>query len=338
VVTSEEDRRTKAAPSEDALNAARLIAGLRRRRAACVRHWPRGLTLALRRAERARRPMPLRAGRPSAERLPFWLVVPWRLDEAYRSPRSARASFLADALWGQYCLFQCIRLQDDVFDGHTTDLALVYASDQFLIEAERAFRKHFRRSSRFWGVFWQAFESTTQAIVHVDEMQKSVGCDPATLARQYAKVGSVLKIGTTAVCLGHRRPGDLAALGRLADDVAMGDQILDDLEDVADDLGHGRFNYVAQRICGRGGTARSDPEDARRAIARALAVGDGAGQVLGDARRYFDRAAATAEGLRIPALSTLPAAGRRAVDGLARAFHRAQVKVVLAPILAGAQR
>ena len=280
--------------------------------------------------------MPVRARRSLPEGLPFWLVVPWKLDEAYRSRGvgGARTSFLADVLWGQYCLFQCIRLQDDVFDGHTKDLALVYAADQFLIDAERTFAKHFPRSSRFWDAFWPAFESTTQAIVRVDELQKRIGCDPARLGREYAKVAAVLKVGTAAVCFAHGRPGGVAALDRFADDCAIGDQILDDLEDVDEDLRRGRFNYVAQRICGgRAGRARSDPAEARREIARALALGDAAGRIIGDARRHFDRAAVTADGLRIPALGALTAGARRSVHGLERAFHRAQVKTLLGPIL-----
>jgi hypothetical protein len=269
--------------------------------------------------------------------MPSWMVVPRALNAAYRSNGSRPGrSFLADVLWGQYCLFQCIRLQDDVFDGHTTDLALVYASDQFLIEAERTFAKHFARSSRFWAVFRKAVESTTRAILQVDELQKRVGCDPARLAREYAKVNAIFKVGTTAVCLQHRRPRDVAAVDRFADDYAMADQILDDLDDVEEDLRRGRFNYVAQRICGRrAGRALSDPKEARREIGRALALGDGADRVLGDARRRFERASVTADRLRIPAMGALATAGRRSVHELQGAFHRAQVKRMLAPILAG---
>lgn len=287
----------------------------------------------MRRAERPRPPLPVR-GAPSSARLPFWLVVPWRLDEAYRARRNGpRGSFLDDVLWAQYCLFQCIRLQDDVFDGHTKDLALVYAADQFLIEAERTFAKHFARSARFWDVFRGAVETTTRAIVRVDELQRRVGCDPARLAREYAKVAAVLEVGTAAVCIAHRRTGDAAALSRFADECAMADQILDDLEDVEDDLQRGRFNYVAQRICGRRASRPSDPDAARRQIARALALGDGGERILDDARRRFDRAAVTAEGLGIPAVSAMAADARRSLDALRRAHHRAQVKRVLAPIL-----
>ena len=266
------------------------------------------------------------------------MLVPRALDAAYRSRGSRPGrSFLDDVLWGQYCLFQCIRLQDDVFDGHTADRALVYVSDQFLVEADRAFARHFPRSSRFWEAFRGALESTTRAIVQVDELQKRVGCDPARLAREYAKVGAVLEVGAAAVCLEYRRARDLGALGRFADEYAIGDQILDDLEDVEDDLRRRRFNYVAQRICA-GRPVSSDPESARPEIARALAREDGAALVLGDARRHFERAAVTAARLRIPAISALAAAGLRSVEGLGRALHRAQVRVVLAPVLAGAQR
>jgi hypothetical protein len=259
--------------------------------------------------------------------MPFWLLVPCRLDEAFRSRRTRGGgpAALADILWGQYCLFQCIRLQDDVFDGHATDLALVYAANQFLVEAESAFAKCLPRTSRFWGVFWKALESTTQAIVRVDAMQKRIGCDPARLAREYARVAAVLKVGTAAVCFGRRRTRDLAALGRFADSYAMADQILDDLDDVAEDLRRRRFNYVAQRLCG--GRVRR-LEVARRAIARALVSGEGGDLILGDARRHLARAAATADGLDLPALRDYAAQAGRALDSRRRALHRTRLELV----------
>jgi hypothetical protein len=265
--------------------------------------------------------------------VPAWTAVPVALDEAYRPRPSLRGrSFLADVVWGQYCLFQCIRLQDDVFDGHSTDVALIYAADQFLIEAERTFAKHLPRSSRFWEVFRTSVESTTRAVVQVDELQKRVGARPSRLAREYARVGAIFKVGATAVCLAHRRTRDLAALGRFFDDVAAGDQILDDLEDVDADLRRGRFNYVAQKIFDRRSRVASDPARARHEVARALAAGDGADRVLDDARRRFARASVTAARLRVPAIVALAATARRSVDELKRGFHRAQVQRVTAAI------
>ena len=238
-----------------------------------------------------------------------------------------RRGLLGDALWGQYCLFKCIRLQDDVFDGHATDLTLVYAADLFLVEAERAFAPHFPRRSPFWTVFWPALESTARAIVTVDALQRRPGCDPARLAREYARVAAVLKVGAAAVCLGHRRAADAAALDALADEWAIADQILDDLDDVADDLRRGRFNYVAQRLCrGRGADALTAAE-ARRAVARALARGGGADRVLDDAGRRFARAARAARDLGVPAVAELTAAGSRAVDARRRAFLGAQARL-----------
>jgi ribosomal protein L29 len=122
---------------------------------------------------------------------------------------------------------------------------------------------------------------------------------------------------------------DLPALARFFDDVATGDQILDDLEDVDDDLRRGRFNYVAQRLC-RGRVGTFDIEKVRREIARALALDDGADRVLDDARRRFVRASATAARMRIPALVALAATAARSVDDLALGFHRAQVRRVMA--------
>jgi hypothetical protein len=236
-----------------------------------------------------------------------------------RPPR--RRSFLADAVWGQFCLFQCVRLQDDVFDRHSADAALVYAGDQFLIESERTLARHFPITSPFWEIWRTAFETTTRSIVTVDAMQKRVGGDPARLGRQYAKVGAIFQVGAAAVCLAHRKPRAIGPVRRFFDAIAIGDQILDDLDDVEDDLRRGRFNYVAQRL--QGGHAR---------LARALVAGDGADVILGDARRHFTRAAAVARRLRIPGMTALAAAALRSVDERQRAFHRAQVARTFRPL------
>jgi hypothetical protein len=268
-------------------------------------------------------------------RVPPWIAIPVALDDAYGRGRRARLapSFLADVVWGQYCLFLCIRLQDDVFDHHTPDHTLLYAGDQFLIEAERAFARHFPRPSSFWEIYRTAVETTTRSIVMVDEMQKRAGGAPARLAREYARVAAIFKVGASAIGIARGRTRDLAALRRFFDAMAVGDQILDDLADVDDDLRRGRFNYVAQRVGPRGrGTST---EAARRAIARSLASGDGAEGVLLDAQRRFTRAQRIAEGARLPMLIAVASNAVDSVDALRRAFHRAEVKRVLAPIVAG---
>ena len=289
---------------------------LRRRRAQVLRRWPAEIARPILGHDRARHAA---AGRARGL-LPFWIAVPVRLDDAFGR---AGPGFLADVLWGQYCLFECIRLQDDVFDGHTTDLALVYGANQFLVEAERAFARQFSRPSPFWPAFWRALERSTQAIVRVDALQRRRGRAPARLAREYAGVAAVLGVGTTAVCLRNRRPAAAARLQAIADEWAIGDQILDDLDDVADDLRRGRFNYVAQRVGGRA----VGLEPVRRSVARAIALGDGASLVLGDARKRFDRAAVLAGRLGLPGVTAVADAARRMVDDRVRGFARAQARL-----------
>ena len=263
-------------------------------------------------------------------RLPSWIAVPLALDAAY-GPRS-RGPFLRDVVWAQFCLFQCIRLQDDVFDRHTTDLALVFASDQYLVEAERTFARHFPRSSRFWEIFRSSVETTTRAIVQVDAWQRRLGVDPARLAREYAKVAAVLEVGAIAVCLAHRRGGAVADVRRFLDSAAIGDQILDDFEDLAEDLRRSRFNYVAQRLHD-GGRPHAERRRAERQIAAALQRRDGVARILSDAERRFARAAAAARRLAIPALGEMAGAAQRSVRDMQARVHRAEVARVLGPLL-----
>jgi hypothetical protein len=235
-----------------------------------------------------------------------------------------------DVLWAQFCLFLFVRIQDDLFDGQATDKRLIYAADQFLIEAERTFGRYFARSSPFWSLFHQALESSTRAILRVDQLQQEPCGRPAQLLEAYAQVAAIFKVGTAAVCLKMRRGRDLVALSRFADEMAMAGQILDDLEDVEEDLRRRRFNYVAKRLLDGG---RADPTQAVERVAREIVLGDGARRVLGEAARHTQRAAAALERLDCPAASAQVESSLRALARLGRTLHRRSIELVLGPLM-----
>ncbi|HVR71730.1 MAG TPA: hypothetical protein VMT87_12885 [Vicinamibacteria bacterium] len=261
---------------------------------------------------------------------PYWTVLPRAL--VRRSGIRVRGNLLRDVLWGQFCLFLFVRIQDDLFDGQASDRRLLYAADQFLIEAERAFERQFARSCRFWSVFHGALESTTRAILRIDRLQ----CQPegrcGDLAAGYAEIAAIFKVGTAAICLKLRQPADLASLAQFADEVAIGGQIIDDLEDVHEDLGRNRYNYVAKRLLGGRSTT---PEEAARHITREIVLGDGASRILGDVQRHLERAAMVLESVDCPPARSQVDQAFRDLVRLKRALHRRSVQRVFHPLLSG---
>jgi hypothetical protein len=180
---------------------------------------------------------------------PYWLLIPAWLSGTINSGKGQSRigrTVLNDILWGQYCLFLSVRIQDDLFDRHVRSRALIYAADQFFLEAGRIFERHFRNRPLFWKYYYGYLEETTLAIVAADGLQKSRLNKPALLLNEYARVSSLFKIGMAAVCLLGKRERQLTALTEAADFLAKAAQIADDVEDSLDDLRSGRLNYAVQ--------------------------------------------------------------------------------------------
>ena len=279
--------------------------------------------------------MRLRAAlnRPAAGKPPFWAVLPSSLTRAYGGQKALREHrrFLADAVWAQYCLFKCVRLQDDLYDGQERDLSRVFVADQFLIEAERRFSKHFRQAGAFWEAFHNALERTTLAILDADLLQKRPGGHPRELLAAYARVNSIFTVGAAAVCIKFHRPLDLARVATLAGEVAKASQILDDLEDLAEDLSRERFNYAAKVLL-----AGKEPATIGRAIqliGREVTLGDGASRLLEEARLHFGRAATISDGLGCVEMTHYLVAAETTMDRVKVRFHRRQVKDAFASMI-----
>jgi hypothetical protein len=237
-------------------------------------------------------------------------------------------SFLGDVEWGQHCLFAFVRLQDDVLDGQAAGPALLFAADQYLFEAERAFGGHFSRASRFWSLLLESLETSTRAIVEADGWQRRPGRKAADLLPKYAEIAAVFRVGSAAVCLKAGRARDLPALARFSDGIATAGQICDDLIDVTEDLRRGRYNYVAQLLLGSARRAL-DAREAERRIARAIVSSDGADRVFREVRRNLAAAERAAGALPCPEARAHVAFWRGEVDRMASELHRRSVRAVL---------
>lgn len=194
---------------------------------------------------RARGGRDLRETRTRSSLSAYWKQLPVWLAQVYGQRRIRRA-VLKDILWGQYCLFKAIRIQDDLFDGHATSPSLIYVSDQFLIEAERVFARHFEKSSPFWHHYRSALRTTTQAIVEVDALQKKPAASPRRLLNLFPKVNAIFNVGPLAVCIAVKAPHThIQRVFQLTKSFAIIGQVVDDFKDLKQDLGRKRYNYVA---------------------------------------------------------------------------------------------
>ena len=181
-------------------------------------------------------------------RLPYWKILPTVLFDSFHgeTPRPhLPRGFLPDIQWGQYCLYLFIRFQDDLFDGQANEPALIYASDQCLLEADRIFAKFFPLNSWFWNEYRRNLICTTQSIVEVDDMLRKSTCRSEDLLEGYARESAILKVGSAALCAVARRHRAYKLVSLFCDEMAKAGQIVDDLRDLDEDLRKKRYNYVA---------------------------------------------------------------------------------------------
>ncbi len=253
----------------------------------------------------------------------YWLVLPSWLERRYsREPPDATggvSTFLQDVLWGQYALFAAVRIQDDLFDGQAQWPALIFASDQFLLEAEGSFRRACGDHPAFWPIYRECLETTLQAIVETDVLLQGESTSPEVLLEKYAAVSSVFKLGSAAVCLRRDRFDDFTFVGRFCDEMARVSQIFDDLEDVVDDLTRGRSNFVA-RILGINLPRPGNGEKMAEIVAEQLVGERKSDRVLAEARKHLDRAEDAVRPIALPESGPYLASQKEILGDLERVF------------------
>jgi hypothetical protein len=155
------------------------------------------------------------------------------------------------------------------------------------------------------------------------------------LLEEYAHVDSIFTVGWMALCMKADGHAQIPALRRISRHLAIAGQILDDLEDVADDLRRSRFNYVAN-VLSRPAERRALARRGARALpclTRRLVLEPGGLAIIHEVARHLKRAHDLASPLRLPLLDAYLRAGRNAVDAMALSLHRRQVRYVLRPLL-----
>jgi hypothetical protein len=261
-------------------------------------------------------------GRPASARTdPYWLFLPRWLAHEFGAPRRRAVD---DVVWGQYCLFACVRMRDDVLDRQAANPRLVFAADGFLVEAERAFARHVR-SEDFWAFFRQALEQTAHGILEADALQRRTTGSVKPLCAAYTRVSAIFKVGSAAICLPANRRAAFARAERFADHLAVAGQLLDDLEDLHEDLADGRCNAAARVLAP--GVGPADATASER-LAHAVVAGPRLKALLDMVDRRIGMARAAIAPLRMRDADAYLVQVARELADIRLKVHRARVRAV----------
>jgi hypothetical protein len=286
-----------------------------------LRSWPPGVASDV--VAYMGRSRPGDGANDSGERL--WSLLPrWLLDDRrFAAAAHRRPGWIDDILWAQYCLFLFVRIHDDLFDGQAQQRSLVFVADEMLLEAQNTLARR-STAARFWQLFRQNVALTLRGILRADAIQQRRGAMNGRTVTAYADVSAVFKVAIAAVCVGSGRMREFRALSRFADEIAIAEQILDDLFDVDEDLARSRYNFAANcLLIGQ----LSEGIDAER-ITRELLLGQGVGAVFQKVRRHLDRAADAVAPLRLAPAIRYVDAFRRGVDDLRQQLHATRAAYV----------
>lgn len=181
---------------------------------------------------------------------PYWFLLPQWLYEQFRRNGGVTHRFLTDALWGQFCAFLAVKMEDDLFDGHVEDRSLLYAANHCLLNAREAFVPYFGTGSSFWPFFDSSLRQTLNAIIAMDQSQLH-GFESRASVEAIVKQGyAVCNIATYALCHRLKRIRLYETIVRCTNELAIVGQLLDDLEDMETDFRRSRVNYAAFVLSG----------------------------------------------------------------------------------------
>ncbi len=258
---------------------------------------------------------------------PYWLLFPVWLARKYAGPPSNRiaGSMLNDILWGQYCVFLSVRIKDDLYDGQTSASSLLGAADYFLTEAHNVFSRHIGNGDRFWDIFSGNLDETSQAIIEVDAMQRLRRVSLTRMRDGHARVSSIFKIGSAAVCCLTDHPDHMTHVAEACDRLAVAGQILDDFQDIEEDFRQGRLNYAARFILGAARQTAAWRENALHHIAERLLFTESAARLFAEVIGHVHMTSRLLAPLRLPETEVYVAEYARSLERTAEAVGRVRV-------------
>lgn len=258
---------------------------------------------------------------------PYWLLFPVWLARKYADAPSngIGEGALNDILWGQYSVFLSVRIKDDLFDGQTSASSLLEAADHFLAEAGRVYSRHIGEGDRFWEMYSEYLNETAQGIIDVDAMQRLRRVSLSRMRDGHARVSSIFKIGSAAVCCLTDHQDHMTHVGDACDRLAIAGQILDDFQDIEEDFRQGRLNYAARFILGTSRQTAAWREDALHQIAERLLFSESAARLFAEVIGHVHMTSRMLAPLRLPETEEYVTEYARSLERTAEAVGRVRV-------------
>ncbi len=261
---------------------------------------------------------------------PYWITLPIAL-EGHTAGRwvalGPRRTFLQDILCAQHYLYLSVRIRDDLLDGQAAGRMLAGIADQLDRRAEEILGTHFDRTSEFWRYLRAYTRETQEGIAEVAERQRRVGGAPERMLDGFARTSSIFKIGSVAVCMRSGRMKQFHKIETIADQLAIGGQIIDDVRDLVEDLQGGRYNYAVQMLLKDYGRSESSA-DVFKEVLSALLNPRNLKEVISVAVRHFKTAHQLLKRLRLHELYDVPVVHQKAAEALLDYVHRRRIELL----------
>lgn len=271
----------------------------------------------------------------------YWILLPLWLAETFRFRAKGRATldrrFINDVLWAQYCLFQQVRIHDDLLDQQESNLALIFAANQFQLEADRVLSRHFVRASQFWKVYRTLLSETNRAIVNVRSLQSSKKLALEDLLAQQTKVYAILKVGSAAICAKTGQMRHFPQVSKFADEMAKIGQALDDLIDIEEDLGRGEFNYACAYILRIRRKRMPGRKHALAAISQSLMAGDVVPGFFHQLRMHLHTARRVLQPLEIDVAEEYLQRYETSITAMEDDLHRQRIRLIFGDLTRSSQ-
>jgi hypothetical protein len=258
----------------------------------------------------------------------YWLLLPLWLG---RLPRlECPRAIINDIVWAQYCLFEFVSMQDEVLDSQSSSSDSLFGAYEFLAEAEGVLARRIRGRG-FWRYYRKSLAQTARGILTAHGIQQGGPGAIEPLLSSYAAQASVLKVGLAAMCVPAGARDVFRRCSRFADHLAIGGQLLDDLEDLHEDLANRRLNAAARLLVPDAGP---DTPDVEGRIATAVVLGKTATAVLQRIRTHARHAALAIAPLGLPQARPYFDSINADLDRVEAALNRSRIAAVFKPLLA----
>jgi hypothetical protein len=213
-----------------------------------------------------------------------------------------------------------------LYDEQGITSKLFFAADLFLTEAFATFHKHLGQSPKFWDTCADSIQESILAFWEVDAMQKRQQVSFKEMRSGHARIASIFKIASAAVCYLAGRRHDYSIVETALDELAIAGQILDDFQDMDEDIKQGRLNYAARFILGSSAKTGAKSGDASSLVAERILYSDRVARLFEEIAEHVESSYSTVARLKIPEAAKYYSNYKQSIKKTADALDRERMR------------